>query len=149
MKASDIASDTFALDERVRRDDSSYPMTREQFYDQSSRAHHLDGETRLLFAVLEDAIRCYSLAARRSRRSHQRALDEVKEWVNTRGDHDIFSFDSICAVFRIEPELLRRQLNSMPNVNLMPRRFTTVGRRISIAVPESRFRSRPVADNRR
>jgi hypothetical protein len=136
MKASGIADNVLELSEQVRRDDTSYPMTPEQFYDQSFRTHHLDGETRLLFAVLEDAIRCYTIAARSSRRSHQRALDEVKQWVNTRGEHDLFSFDSICAIFHIEPELLRRQLNSMPKVNLKPRRFTTVGRRISITVPE-------------
>ena len=135
MKALGIASNGFAPD-RLSRDDTSHPMTPDQFYDQSSRTHHLDGETRLLFAVLEDAIRCYTLAARSRRRCHQRALEEVKEWVNTRGEHDLFSFDSICRIFDIEPELLRRQLNSAPAANLRPRRFTTVGRRITLTVPE-------------
>jgi len=86
----------------------------------------------LLFAVLEDAIRCYTLAARSSRRSHQRALDEVKEWVNTRGDHDLFSFDSICRVFDLEPERMRRQSNSLEPIAISRRRFCTVGRRIAI-----------------
>jgi hypothetical protein len=108
------------------------PMTPEQFYDQLSRTHHLEGESRLLFAVLEDAIRCYTIAARSSRRSHQRALDEVKEWVNTRGDHDLFSFDSICRVFDLEPEQMRRQLNSLEPIAMGRRRFRTVGRRIAI-----------------
>jgi hypothetical protein len=112
--------------------DLAHPMTPEQFYDQLSRTHHLDGESRLLFAVLEDAIRCYALAARSSRRSHQRALDEVKEWVNSRGDHDLFSFDSICRVFDLEPERMRRQLNSLGPMAMSPRRFRTVGRRIAI-----------------
>ena len=43
----------------------------------------------------------------------RRELSEAIAWVNTRGDHDLFSFDSICEVFEIEPETLRRQLNSM------------------------------------
>ena len=63
-------------------------MTPGQFYDQRICGRHLDDETRLLFAVLEDAIRCYMLAARTGRRSHQWARDDVKAWVDTRGEHD-------------------------------------------------------------
>ena len=112
--------------------DVADPMTPEQYYDLNSRVHHLEGESRLLFAVLEDAVRCYTNAARSGRRSHQRELDEVKEWVNTRGDRDLFSFESICRVFDLEPERLRHQLNLLENVNIGRRRFRTVGRRIAI-----------------
>jgi hypothetical protein len=137
MKSLRIASKEFASDQRrPRHDDTFHPITPAQFYDLNSRAHHLDGETRLLFAVLEDAVRCYAVAARSSRRRHQRALDEVKEWVNLRGEYDLFSFDSICRIFDLEPELLRRQLDSMPTGNLLRRRFTTVGRRSVMTVRE-------------
>ena len=112
--------------------DLADPMTPEQFYDQLSRTHNLDGESRLLFAVLEDAIRCYTIAARSRLRSHQRELAEVTEWVNTRGDHDLFSFDSICRVFDLEPERMRRKLNSLEPIAIGRRRFRTVGRRIAI-----------------
>jgi hypothetical protein len=137
MKSLRIASKEFAPDQRPPRpDDTFHPITPAQFYDLNTRAHHLDGETRLLFAVLEDAVRCYATAARSSRLRHQRALDEVREWVNLRGEHDLFSFDSICRIFDLEPELLRRQLNSMPAVNFQRRRFTTVGRSVGMTVPK-------------
>jgi hypothetical protein len=136
MKNIAFATNKSEDDLRPKRDDTSYPMTPDQYYDQSSRARHLDGEIRLLLAVLEDAIRCYTLAARSGRRSHQRALEEVKEWVNTRGDHDLFSFDSICRVFDLEPDLLRHQLDSMRGANLRPRRLRTVGRRTTIAIKD-------------
>src|ERR1700690_4135984 len=99
MKDNSISTIESAAVLASRREESSFPMTPGQYYDQRMRGRHLDGETRLLFAVLEDAIRCYMLAARTGRRSHQRARDEVKEWVNTRGEHDLFSFDAICSVF--------------------------------------------------
>ena len=142
MKNIPFAKNKSECDLRGNRDDTSYPMTPAQYYDQLSRARHLDGEARLLFAVLEDAIRCYTLAARTGRRSHQRALDEVREWVNTRGDHDLFSFDSICRVFDLEPDLLRQQLNSLSTANIRLRRFRTVGRRISISVSDRSERAR-------
>lgn len=128
----DISTNQSSTDLRSRREESSFPMTPDQYYDHSRRGRHLDGETRLLFAVLEDAIRCYVLAARTGRRSHQRARDEVREWVNTKGEHDLFSFDSICSVFDIEPDVLRLQLNTLSGANVRLRRFRSVGRSVVI-----------------
>jgi hypothetical protein len=136
------SSDQSAANLRSRREESSFPMTPGQFFDQRMRGRHLDGETRLLFAVLEDAIRCYMLAARTNRRSHQRARDEVRDWVNTRGGHDIFSFDAICDVFDIEPDLLRQQLNTLSATNVRLRRFRTVGRSIAIKATDRSHRAR-------
>ena len=127
---------------RSKREESFFPMTPGQYYDQRQRGRHLDGETRLLFAVLEDAIRCYMLAARTGRRSHQRARDEVREWVNTRGEHDLFSFDAICRVFEIEPENLRHQLSALSAANVRLRRFRTVGRSIVIKASDRSHRAR-------
>ena len=39
-----------------RREEVPDPMTPQQYYDMISRRHHHDGETRLLFAVLEDCL---------------------------------------------------------------------------------------------
>jgi hypothetical protein len=83
--------------------DVAYPITPQQYYDQFSRAERLDGEWRLLFAVLEDAVRCYTTAARSNRGADRRALEEVKEWVGARGDRDLFSFDSICGCWTSIP----------------------------------------------
>jgi hypothetical protein len=113
--------------------DVAYPMTPQQYYDQFSRAERLDGEWRLLFAVLEDAVRCYITAARSGRSADRRALEEVKEWVDARGDRDLFSFDSICRVLDLEPDRLRRQLASLGTVKIPMRRFRTAGRRTAIS----------------
>ncbi len=89
-------------------------LTRAQYYDRKSHTRHLDGESRLLFAVLEDAIRCVLLCRRAAAGTQKRReLAETIVWVNIRGDHGLFSFDSICAVFEIDSETLRRKLNSL------------------------------------
>jgi hypothetical protein len=111
-------------------------MTPEQYYDVIRRRGHRDGETRLLFAVLEDAIRCYAIAKNSPARSHRREFEEVREWVNTRGDHDLFAFDSICAVFAIESEALRSQLNAMRIGTFPTRRLRSVGRRTALSIPD-------------
>ncbi len=119
------------------REEASDPMTPQQYYDMISRRRgHHDGETRLLFAVLEDAIRCYAIAKNSPARSIAASSRKCSEWVNTRGDHDMFSFDSICSVFSIEPEALRTQLNSMRIENFPTRRMRSVGRRTALTVPD-------------
>lgn len=118
------------------REEAADPMTPQQYYDMIARRGPQDGESRLLFAVLEDAIRCYAIAKNSPARSHRREFEEVQQWVNTRGDHDIFSFDAICAVFAIEPEMLRNQLNAMRIGNFPTRRLRSVGRRTALTIPE-------------
>ncbi len=96
------------------RDTDYNNLTRAQYYDRKSHTRHLNGESRLLFAVLEDAIRCILLGRWSSLGTEKhRELAETMVWVNMRGDHDLFSFDSICAVFEIEPDGLRRKLNAL------------------------------------
>ena len=142
MKDISRSTDKSMGDARGKREESFFPITPGQYYDQRMRSRHLGGETRLLFAVLEDAIRCYVLAARTGHRAHQRARDEVKEWVNSKGDHDLFSFDAICKVFEIEPERLRLQLNALSTTDIRLRRFRTVGRRTSIKVSDRSHRAK-------
>ena len=119
-----------------KREDAFHPMTPNQYYDLIARRPIHDGETRLLFAVLEDAIRCYAAKMASQSASQQREFEEVRAWVNTPGDHYLFSFDSICAVFGIEPAGLRRQLNSMGVSDFPRRRIRTVGRRTPLSVPD-------------
>jgi hypothetical protein len=66
----------------------------------------------------------------------------VRTWVNTRGEHDLFSFDAICGVFDIEPDSLRLQLNTMSAANVRLRRFRTVGRSIAIKASDRGHRAR-------
>ncbi len=101
-----------------------------QFYDLTRRKGSLDGETRLVFAVLEDAIRCYVKNVQSTRRSDREQFEEVSAWFEAReGSRHPFSFEAVCDVLSIEPSTLRRQLKLIGPRDLPTKQLRSVGRR--------------------
>jgi len=101
-----------------------------QFFDLTRRRSMLDGETRLVFAVLEDAVRCYVKTVNSSRRCHREQFDEVQRWFNAEaGTHSPFSFEYVCDVLGIEAALLRARLGSLSVNDLPTKQMRSVGRR--------------------
>src|ERR1700676_5676516 len=85
-----------------------------QFFDLTRRRSMLDGETRLVFAVLEDAVRCYVKTVNSSRRCDREQYDEVQRWFHAEaGIHSPFSFEYVCDVLGIEPGSLRGRLGML------------------------------------
>ena len=74
------------------------------------RSKYDDPIQRLMFAVLDDAIRCYqnNLAVQRPQACH--VLAEAKEWLFRVSSSGPFSFESICEVLDIDARRLRRPL---------------------------------------
>jgi hypothetical protein len=100
-----------------------------QFYDLIRRSAFLDGETRLVFAVLEDAVRTY-LGQRDARRRRGRIeFAEVVRWFEARTGSVPFTFDYVCEVLELEPESFRRQLRTLPHHALPTKQMRSVGRR--------------------
>src|ERR1043166_2573296 len=118
--------DTFpSLEERGRRPgsvrlQSSYDMAMEnlrltpiavlpsQFF--SPPRHHYKGEMALMFAVLEDAVRCFTKQFIEKRLRTKRLAEEAEEWVFTDDERWPFSFVNICAALGIDPQYLRQRL---------------------------------------
>jgi hypothetical protein len=101
-----------------------------QFFDLTRRRAMLDGETRLVFAVLEDAVRCYVKTVNSSRRSDREQFDEVQRWFHAEaGIHSPFSFEYVCDVLGIEPTLLRGRLGLLSADDLPTKQMRSVGRR--------------------
>ena len=101
-----------------------------QFFDLTRRRSTLDGETRLVFAVLEDAVRCYVKTVNSSRRSDREQFDEVRRWFHAEaGTHSPFSFEYVCDVLGIEPAALRERLGLMSVDDLPTKQMRSVGRR--------------------
>ena len=75
-----------------------------------SRSKPLQGERRLMLAVLEDAVDCY----RRGRGAHdpvtRRLFNETRAWLESTDRRATFSFASICDVLDIDADYLRRGL---------------------------------------
>jgi|SRR5208337_1105408 len=100
-----------------------------QFYDLIRRSAFLDGETRLVFAVLEDAIRTY-LRRRNSRgRTGRAEFEEVARWFEARNVSAPFSFEYVREVLELEHESFRRRLRILPQDVLPMKQMRSVGRR--------------------
>ncbi|HEY6298283.1 MAG TPA: hypothetical protein VIW95_01470 [Candidatus Binatus sp.] len=101
-----------------------------QFFDLTRRRSMLDGETRLVFAVLEDAIRCYVKTVNSARRCDREQYDEVQRWFHAEaGIHSPFSFEYVCDVLGIEPASLRSRLRLLSVNDLPTKQMRSVGRR--------------------
>lgn len=101
-----------------------------QFFDLTRRRSALDGETRLVFAVLEDAVRCYVKTVNSSRRCEREQFDEVNRWFHAdSGIRSPFSFEYVCDVLGIESAALRARLGLLSATDLPTKQMRSVGRR--------------------
>jgi hypothetical protein len=98
-----------------------------QYADLVRRNHVIEGELKLLLAVLEDAIRCYLRYANAKDGERHREFIEVRNWFEgaragvRRGD--IFSFENLCAALEIEPRYLLDRLRILTIDDLPSRRY--------------------------
>ena len=75
-----------------------------------SRSKSLQGERRLMLAVLGDAVDCYRRGRRASDPATRLLFDEARAWLESTDRRATFSFESICDVLDIDPDYLRRGL---------------------------------------
>jgi len=115
-----------------------------QFFDLTRRRSILDGEPRLVFAVLEDAVRCYVKTANSSRRCDREQFEEVQRWFHAEaGTHSPFSFEYVCDVLGIEPVSLRARLELLSVNDLPTKQMRSVGRRLVVRAERRRHRAQP------
>jgi hypothetical protein len=81
-----------------------------QFYGSRGLSRQLEGEKRLMIAILKDAVECLDKyrAARNGpgRCQYQNAL----QWVQDRRTEWLFSFTNICDLLGFDPDYLRQML---------------------------------------
>jgi len=97
-----------------------------QYVDLVRRNHVIEGELKLLLAVLEDAIRCYLRHASSKEGERRRDFIEVKTWFEgglPARRSDIFGFENICAALEIEPRILLARLRILTIADLPSRRY--------------------------
>lgn len=95
----------------------------EQYYDlYGRRSTQSDGEHRLAFAVLADAIACYlKYREARSRKARLR-FDEVAYWMRSPSRQGIYSYLNLCDLLGIEGRQLLRALEQRGPAQGDPRR---------------------------
>jgi len=99
----------------------------EQYDDLVRRRRVIDGEKRLMLAVLEDAIRTYLRNMNAKDGERRREFLEVKNWFHSerlgQGNQTVFSFENLCETLGIEPVSLRQRLRAMTLDDLPARRY--------------------------
>lgn len=118
---------------RTAKDDFSDAVLPSQFNDlirRRSAAPH--GECRLLWAVLEDAIRTYLVNVKCATARQRRVFEEVRAWFFPPADsfQGLFSFRGICDALAIDSEDLVRGMVQLKVSDLPVRRY---GRALRIA----------------
>jgi len=68
------------------------------------------GEFALMYAVLEDALRCFQVQFLSNAPQAQRQAREAEEWFFKDDQHWPFSFTNICAVLELDPGYIRTGL---------------------------------------
>jgi hypothetical protein len=81
-----------------------------QFYNRSRGLSVVEGERRLMLAILEDAVSCFQKYAGAARPRSKRLFQEAEEWFLDEDCTWVFSFESICGVLNISPEYFRTNL---------------------------------------
>lgn len=93
-----------------------------QFYGSAGLSRQLEGEKRLMIAVLKDAVECLE-KYRGSRNSvGQCQYLSAIEWVEDTDTVWLFSFTNICDLLGFDPEYLREVLLKRENRYIKPER---------------------------
>jgi hypothetical protein len=118
------------VDPRINLSFASDYLAPAQFYDLTRRRASVDGETRLVFAILEDAVRCYLRNLNAPGRYRRALFDEVAQWFDTAtGPQHPFSFGYVCDVLDIDPQILLRNIHGLKAEDLPTRQIRSIGRR--------------------
>jgi hypothetical protein len=116
-------------------------LLRPQYYETVGAARSLNGARTLMFAVLEDGIRCYLANMHATRPSRRQRFEEARAWIEDCDDASPFSFETLCTTFDINAQKLRKQLDSM-TARRLPRRLVGISRPSRPRPARARRRSR-------
>jgi hypothetical protein len=89
-----------------------------QYYELLAGKSILEGEKRLMLAILEDAVSCYQRYASANRGRALRLFEESQEWIFEENSPWVFSFESIAYALDIDPDFLREGLKRWRTTHL-------------------------------
>jgi hypothetical protein len=81
-----------------------------QYYDIVGRRRWQDGEYRLAFAVLADAVACYYKYRDAKSRKGRLLFEEVRLWIHSYSRSGVFAYRNLCESLGIDPDALARGL---------------------------------------
>jgi len=81
-----------------------------QYFEMLGTNSRLEGEKKLMLAVLDDAIVVFQKYYSARDKKRKKLFREAEEWIIEKRDDRLFSFTSICEHLEINPDYLRRGL---------------------------------------
>jgi hypothetical protein len=78
-----------------------------QFYGQAGLSRQLEGEKRLMIAILKDAVECLEKYRDAKASGAQNQYQNALEWVQDTGTEWLFSFTNICDLLGFDPDYMR------------------------------------------
>ena len=82
-----------------------------------------DGEYRLLWRVLEDAIRSYLANRECSNPAQRKSFEEVRSWFEPADEpRCLFAFETVCDLLGVDPGRLLKGLKALDAREFLPRR---------------------------
>ena len=93
-----------------------------QFYGSAGLSRKLEGEKRLMIAVLKDAVECLDKYRGSRNSAGQCQYQSAIEWVEDTNTEWLFSFTNICDLLGFDPDYLREVLLKRENRYVKPER---------------------------
>ena len=91
-----------------------------QFYGTGGLSRKLEGEKRLMIAILKDAVECLDKYRGARSGSGRSQYENALEWVQDKGTDWLFSFTNICDLLGFDPDYLRSVLLKRENRAIKP-----------------------------
>jgi hypothetical protein len=91
-----------------------------QFYGSAGLTRQLEGEKRLMIAVLKDAVECLDKYRESRNSAGQCQYQSAIEWVEDTDTDWLFSFTNICDLLGFDPEYVREVLLKRENRYVKP-----------------------------
>jgi len=112
MEVYPLTDQGYGADEQLAQLFTPRTILPSQFFRGLAWCAGLQGEQRLMLAVLEDAIHVYCKESATPGRRNSWLFREAEEWIES-GDHSrVFSFACICEVLGLDAEYIRRRLHA-------------------------------------
>ena len=109
--------DSMTMDEQYGAQLAPDTMLPQQFFGPLRKKALMDGEHRLMVAVLEDAVRCFQKQLNaRDPKARQLYLD-AEEWITSTDQTWFFSFVNVCQTLDLDPDYIREGLLAWRDAN--------------------------------
>ncbi len=97
-----------------------------QFYGNGGLSRKLEGEKRLMIAIMKDAVECLEKYRGARTGAGKISYQSAIEWVEDNDTEWLYSFTNICDLLGFDPEYLRTHLLKRENRYVKPLRTRTL-----------------------